>query len=123
MVDNIDTTSTQENLIWESYYSITEESLFEILTRIGNNSTSLNSLVDLINPINLYPNNYMQLSKELIGDNNIKIGVIKTENNDEISFEALKNRLGNEYDSFIKNYLNMFPEVKIKYDTFLRYAK
>jgi hypothetical protein len=122
VVDNIDTTSEQENLIWESYYSITKTSLSGILNLLGNELSSLKSLADLINPINLYPNDYMQLSEELIG-NNVKIGVIKIENNDEISFETLKQRLGNEYEPFIKSYIDMFPELKIKYDMFLRYAK
>lgn len=123
ILDGFETDSLQEIKIWESFYHVTGEELQKIIKLLGIENSNTHSLADLINPINLFPTNYMNLPNEFIGKDNIKVGVMKNENNEVMDLITLKKIIGNEWDNIINVYNKEFYMHTEQFKMFLRYAE
>lgn len=118
---NYSTTSEEEYKIWTIAYEITGQELIDILEILQLKNDNLKSLADLVDPTNLFPNSYLNFSKDFFEADNIQKRGPSNLRGTFYSITEIKEILKSEYEIILEKYLETFPQCMKQYEMYIHY--
>jgi hypothetical protein len=118
---NYSTTSEEEYKIWTIAYEVTGPDLIEILEILQLKNDNLKSLADLMDPTKLFPNEYLNFSKEFFEADNIQKRGPSNLRGTFYLIKEIQEILQGEYEIILEKYLETFPECRKQYEMYIHY--